>query len=59
MHRLRAAGSSYERMAQHLNETGIPPAMGAQWQAMAGREIIQRTQPKQRRKIASCVMNSS
>jgi hypothetical protein len=24
----------YERIAQHLNETGIPIAMGAPWQTM-------------------------
>jgi DNA invertase Pin-like site-specific DNA recombinase len=52
MHRLRAAGSSYERIAQHLNEIGIPTAMGGQWQAMVVWEIIQRTQPKRGRKIA-------
>jgi site-specific DNA recombinase len=52
MHRLRAAGSSYERIAQHLNETGIPTAMGGQWQTMVVWEIIQRTQPKHGRKIA-------
>jgi site-specific DNA recombinase len=30
MHQLRAAGYSYERIAQHLNEAGFPTAMGGQ-----------------------------
>jgi site-specific DNA recombinase len=52
MHRLRAEGCSYERIAQHLHEAGIPTAMGGAWQAMVVWGIIQRTQPKQGRKIA-------
>jgi hypothetical protein len=52
MHRLRTAGSSYEAIAQHLNQAGIPTALGRPWQAMVVWGIVRRIQPKHGRKIA-------
>jgi len=52
MHQLRAEGYSYERIAHHLNQAGMPRAMGRSWQAIVVWEIVQHTQPKQGRKIA-------
>jgi hypothetical protein len=34
MHRLRAQGYSYARIAGHFNHAGIPTAQGRPWQAM-------------------------
>jgi site-specific DNA recombinase len=52
MHRLRAQGYSYARMAEYLNTAGIPTALGKPWQAMVVWGIVKRTQPKSGRKIA-------
>jgi site-specific DNA recombinase len=52
MYQLRAAGYSYEAIAQHLNDTGIPTAFGKPWQAMVVWGIVQRMQPKIGRRIA-------
>jgi hypothetical protein len=52
MHRLRAEGYSYERIAQHLNRIGIPTALGGPWQTMVVYGIVQRTQPTEGRQIA-------
>ena len=52
MHQLRTAGYSYEAIAQHLNQAGIPTALGGPWQAMVVWGIVRRTQPKHGRKIA-------
>jgi DNA invertase Pin-like site-specific DNA recombinase len=52
MHRLRAEGYSYERIAHHLTQAGLPTALGGPWQAMVVYGIVQRTQPKHGRKIA-------
>jgi recombinase len=53
MHQLRAAGYSYERIAQHLNVVGVPTALGRPWQAMTVWGIVRRTRPKHQRRIAS------
>jgi hypothetical protein len=45
MHRLRAEGHSYERIAQHLHTIGLPTALGDPWQAMVVYGIVWRTQP--------------
>jgi site-specific DNA recombinase len=50
MHRLRAQGHSYARIAEHLNTTGIPTAQGRPWQAMVVWGIVRRTQPKRERR---------
>jgi site-specific DNA recombinase len=52
MHQLRTDGLSYEAIAQHLNQAGIPTALGRPWQAMVVWGIVRRTQPKHGRKIA-------
>jgi hypothetical protein len=52
MHQLWADGHSYEAIAQHLNQAGIPTALGKPWQAMVVWGIVKRTQPKTGRKIA-------
>jgi site-specific DNA recombinase len=52
MHRLRAEGYSYARIAEHFNTVGIPTAQGRPWQAMVVWGIVKRTQPKAGRKIA-------
>jgi site-specific DNA recombinase len=52
MHRLRAEGYSYERIAQTLTQARIPTALGGPWQAMVVYGIIQRTQPPRARRIA-------
>jgi hypothetical protein len=46
MHQLRAAGDSYEAIAQHLNQVGTPTALGRSWQAMVVWGIVRRTQRK-------------
>jgi predicted site-specific integrase-resolvase len=50
MHRLRTAGYSYEAIAQHLNHSGVPTAMGGKWQAMVVWDIVRRTQPNAARR---------
>jgi site-specific DNA recombinase len=45
MHRLRAEGYSYERIATHLTQARVPTAIGGPWQAMVVYGIVQRTQP--------------
>jgi site-specific DNA recombinase len=45
MHRLRAEGYSYERIAKYLNTIGLPTALGGPWQAMVVYGIVRRTQP--------------
>jgi site-specific DNA recombinase len=52
MHQLRTAGSSYEAIAQHLNQAGIPTALGGKWQAMVVWGIVRRTQPTRQRRTA-------
>jgi DNA invertase Pin-like site-specific DNA recombinase len=52
MHQLRAQGYPYARIAEHLNQAGIPTAQGQPWQAMVVWGIVRRTQPKQERGIA-------
>jgi site-specific DNA recombinase len=52
MHRLRAGGYSYARIAQHLNQAGVPTTLGRPWQAMVVWGIVRRTQPKKGRRIA-------
>jgi hypothetical protein len=44
-HQLRTAGYSYEAIAQHLNQVGIPTAMGGPWQAMVVWGIVKRPNP--------------
>jgi hypothetical protein len=52
MHRLRAEGYSYERIAKHLNTVGLPTALGGLGQAMEVYGIVQRTQHPRARRIA-------
>jgi hypothetical protein len=52
MHRLRAEGYSYERMATHLNTVGLLTALGDPWQAMVVYGIVQRTLSPRERRIA-------
>ena len=52
MHRLRAAGYSYERIAQTITQARMPTALGGPWQAMVVHGIVQRTQPQKGRRIA-------
>jgi recombinase len=44
MHRLRAEGYSYQRIADALNALGVPTLFGHPWQAMVVYDIIHRTQ---------------
>jgi site-specific DNA recombinase len=52
MHRLRAEGYSYARIADHFNTAGIPTAQGRPWQAMVVWGIVKRTQPTRQRRTA-------
>jgi hypothetical protein len=52
IHRLGTAGYSYEAIAQHLNHSGVPTAMGGKWQAMVVWGIVRRTQPNAARRSA-------
>jgi hypothetical protein len=52
MHRLRAKGYSYARIACHLDSIGLPTAFGDPWQAMVVYGIVQRTLPPRERRIA-------
>jgi site-specific DNA recombinase len=52
MHRLRAAGQSYDAIARHLNATGVTTVHGGQWQAMTVWGIVWRTKPPKQRRIA-------
>lgn len=52
MHRLRAEGYSYARIAQHLNSIGPPSAVGSPWQTMVVYGIVQRTLCPRERRIA-------
>jgi hypothetical protein len=52
MHRLRAEGYSYERIATHLTQARMPTALGCPWQAMVVYGIVQCTQPQKGRQIA-------
>jgi hypothetical protein len=52
MHQLRAAGYSYETIAQHLNQARVPTALGGLWYAMVVWGIVRRTQPRRERRIA-------
>jgi site-specific DNA recombinase len=52
MHQLRAAGSSYEAIAQHLNQAGIPTVLGGKWLAMVVWGIVRRIQPTRQRRTA-------
>jgi Recombinase len=47
-----ANGYSYEAIIQHLNQSGIPTAMGGKWQAVVVWGIVRRTQPEAARRRA-------
>jgi site-specific DNA recombinase len=51
-HHLRAAGVSYAAIAEHLNNAGVPTALGRRWEAMSAWTIVRRTKPAQQRRIA-------
>jgi hypothetical protein len=40
MHRLRAEGYSFERIAHHIHTIGLPTALGGTWQAMVVYGIV-------------------
>jgi site-specific DNA recombinase len=52
MHQLRAAGATYAPIAAHLNDAGVPTALGRRWRPMSVWVILKRTQPKRQRRGA-------
>ena len=53
MHHMRAAGQSYAAIAAHLNNAGVPTALGRRWAAMTIWVIVNKMQPKRQRRSAS------
>jgi hypothetical protein len=52
MHAPRAAGHSYQGIADELNGSGIRPLLGAQWCPNVVRRMVLRTAPTRARRIA-------
>jgi hypothetical protein len=52
MQQSRAAGLSYQAIADELNAAGIPSTLGGRWLSNAVRRILLRHAPKNVRRIA-------
>jgi Recombinase len=52
MQRARADGRAYQQIAGELNADGIPTTRGGQWRACTVRQILQRSTPRARRRVA-------